>query len=255
MAAAAIVIPCFNEERRLDTQAVAALVARRDLCLVLVDDGSKDGTRALLHRLAAQWPQQVEVLGLDQNQGKAEAVRQGLLLATQRAPLVGFADADFATPPGELMRLLDVLEGGEADVVLGSRVALSGHAIDRKPSRHYLGRIFGTVASLLLQASIYDTQCGAKFFRVTPLLADALRTPFSSRWLFDVELLGRLLIGAPGLPGVPTERLHEVPLRMWRDVRGSKLGARAMARVPLELARIRIALERRRSRLTPVNAD
>ena len=88
-----------------------------------------------------------------------------------------------------------------------------------------------------------------------PASSDALRTPFCSRWLFDVELLGRLLIGAPGLPGVPTERLHEVPLRMWRDVRGSKLGARAMARVPFELARIRIALERRRSRLTPVNAD
>jgi hypothetical protein len=145
-----------------------------------------------------------------------------------------------------MLRLLDVTLTGPA-VVLGSRVALLGADIHRTASRHYLGRVFASVASLVLDARVYDTQCGAKLFRRSPALEAALAVPFLSRWAFDVELLGRLLAGAPGVPGVATSEVVEVPLRTWRDVPGSKLAPSAMVGALADLARIRRDLARRRS--------
>jgi len=112
-------------------------------------------------------------------------------------------------------------------------VALLGHRIDRSAWRHYLGRLFATASSLVLRLSVYDTQCGAKVFRVTPALRTALAEPFTSRWAFDVELLQRLL-GA----GVRPAQFEEVPLRAWRDVGGSKLGPAAAIAAAADLARL-----------------
>ena len=91
---------------------------------------------------------------------------------------------------------------GTTDVILASRVSLLGRRIVRSTRRHYLGRIFATLASRILRVAVYDTQCGAKLFRCAPALAAALRDPFLSRWVFDVELLGRLLTGAPDAPAI-----------------------------------------------------
>ena len=87
---------------------------------------------------------------------------------------------------------------------------------------------------------VYDTQCGAKAFRRTPALLAAVRSPFSSRWVFDVELLQRLLAGDEGAPGLPASSFIELPLKEWRDVRGTNLGAAAMVRAGLDLARLAI---------------
>jgi dolichyl-phosphate beta-glucosyltransferase len=109
-----------------------------------------------------------------------------------------------------------------------------------------LGRAFATAASLVLRVPVYDTQCGAKLFRRSAMLSHALEEPFLSRWLFDVELLSRLLVGAPGIPQVPIERIHEEPLQKWSDREGSKLRAREMLRSLVDLGRIEIAAEKRR---------
>ena len=238
------VIPCFNEEERLPAAEILAIAEARDVRLLLVDDGSGDGTRTRLQALANAAPQSIAVLGLDVNVGKGEAVRRGLREAlAQGAQVVGYADADLATPGDELLRLRDELVRRELSVVTGARVKLVGVDIDRKAMRHYLGRVFATCAALVLRTPYYDTQCGAKLFRASPLLARALEVPFRSRWAFDVELLGRLIAGIGGEPGLDLSRLRELPLETWIDVGESKLRAGGMVRAGLELARIAVDLE------------
>ena len=242
---AVLVIPCFNEATRLDEDAFFALpCARQDIDLLFVNDGSSDGTEELLQGLARRDPSRIGVLSLSSNSGKAEAVRQGLRRAlADGADIVGYADADLATPVDELCRLVDILRSGNASVVLAARVALLGRHIERKASRHYLGRVFATTASLILALPVYDTQCGAKVFRRSAALEDALALPFLSRWVFDVELLGRMLSGANRLT---SDQIMEEPLRTWRDIAGSKLGAVQMARTLVDLNLIRRDLRRRR---------
>ena len=112
---------------------------------------------------------------------------------------------------------------------------------------YYLGRVFATCAAVTLGCAVYDTQCGAKLFRVVPALADALRRPFSARWAFDVELLGRLSYPeTPGIAACPPEEWLEAPLRVWRDEPGSKLRFSAMLSMGWELLAIHTDLCRRR---------
>jgi glycosyltransferase involved in cell wall biosynthesis len=244
------VIPCFNEERRLDQGRVAAFANDPRVSLVLVDDGSRDGTRAVLEQVSAAAPGKVTVLGLPENRGKGEAVRAGLLHALERgAEVVGYADADLSTPPEELFRLQDELQAGDGlELVLASRVLMVGRRIERKATRHYLGRVFATFAANILRTGFYDTQCGAKLMRDTEALRSALATPFISRWAFDVELLGRLLAGDRGVPGVPVERIREVPIEEWIDKPGSKVDFRGMSASLVDLGRIEVDLRARRKR-------
>ncbi len=241
---ATFVIPCFNEQDRLPAAEILAFAQAEDVRLLLVDDGSTDATRAQLVDIAHAAPARVRVLGLDVNVGKGEAVRRGLLDALAGgAPIVGYADADLATPRLELLRLRDELVRRELSVVTGARVKLVGVQIDRKAMRHYLGRVFATCAALVLRTPYYDTQCGAKLFRATPLLQLALEAPFRSRWAFDVELLGRLMVGMGNEPGLDMSTLRELPLETWVDVGESKLRPGGMIRSGLDLARIAMHLE------------
>ncbi len=237
-----LVIPCFNEAARLDPAAVAELAVdgRR---VLLVNDGSTDATLDLLRSISRRH-ETVDLLDLQPNRGKAEAVRCGLNLALEEgAEVVGFGDADMSTPVHELVRLAGIAAADPTvEVVLGSRVTLLGRHVERSALRHYTGRVFATAAGLILRMRVYDTQCGAKFFRAGPALHDALSEPFHSRWAFDVELLGRLVRGRGDVPGIPEAAFVEVPLREWRDVRGSKLGLAGSIRSGLELALIARAL-------------
>lgn len=233
-----VVVPCFNEARRLDVDALLALADART-ALLLVDDGSGDETLAVLRAAAARDPARVAVLALGDNGGKGEAVRAGLRAALDGgARVVGYLDADLSTPASEMRRVLDVLnERAGVDVVLGARVGLLGRDVQRSSVRHYLGRVFATVASMSLGLRVYDTQCGAKAFRAGEPLRKALSTSFSSRWAFDVELLSRLLVD------LDADRFFELPLDTWSDVGGSKLTARAMVKAGVDV--VGIGLRRR----------
>jgi dolichyl-phosphate beta-glucosyltransferase len=241
-----IVVPCYNEEHRLEETAFLALAKSGRLRLLFVDDGSTDRTGALLHGLAAQ-SEDIDTLALPHNVGKSEAVRTGLIEATGRgATVVGYYDADLATPPHELLRLLTIIESqSDLGAVFGARVAMLGSTIDRTHVRHYLGRVYATAASLALGVDVYDTQCGAKVFRVNPALLAAIGQPFTSQWAFDVELLGRLLKGSATAPGIPVDAFLEVPLNSWRDVKGTHL--RAIDGFAALMQLVSIGLHHRRS--------
>lgn len=234
---AVVIVPCFNEAKRLRPDGFLPLCATADL--LFVDNGSSDGTGALIEAFCAREPR-ASLVSLSTNGGKAEAVRQGMLRALAKgAVATGYLDADLATSAeemGEIVRALD-----SAEVALGSRIPRLGARIDRTPLRNLLGRGFATLASAALGVSVHDTQCGAKAFRAGPALTAALAEPFHARWAFDVELIGRLL-----REGVLPGQFIEVPLRSWRDVPGSKLSALDLPRMAIELVRIRAALRKPR---------
>jgi len=240
-----VVVPCFNEERRLDPVRLGRLASSGRLHLLFVDDGSTDGTGAVLGRLR-DTVDEVEVLTLPRNVGKAEAIRRGLVQGLESgAPIVGYYDADLATPPDELLRMVDLLESRrDLEFVLAARVALLGRHMRRRATRHYLGRVFATFASLTLHIPVYDTQCGAKVFRASPAVRAAVAHPFRSSWVFDVELIGRLLRGAGAADPVPLAAFEEMPLLEWRDVSGSRLRIRDMGRAFVDLLAVAVRLHR-----------
>lgn len=224
-----VVIPCYNEAERLPVREYEEYLRCADnsgIRLLFVNDGSRDKTLDVLIALKGRHPNQVDVLDLQPNRGKAEAVRQGMLkaIASGNAGATGFWDADLATPLAQIQDMLNLLSSRpELDLVIGSRVRLLGRDIQRKAIRHYLGRCFATVVSQLLQLPVYDSQCGAKLFRVNPDLSKVLAQPFRSRWVFDVEILTRFLELQGGDVEQMKKRLYEYPLPKWTDVAGSKV--------------------------------
>ncbi len=237
----ALVVPCYNEASRLDLAAFREYrIPGRRLVFCFVNDGSRDETRTVLERLCREMTGRAVLVDLAQNQGKAEAVRLGMLEAFRLgAGVVGFWDADLATPLAELPRFCQVLEERPAvEVVIGSRVRLLGRRIERRALRHYLGRVFATGASVTLGLPVYDTQCGAKLLRATAFTREIFTTPFLARWVFDVELLARFGRAVAGHEPPLETRVYELPLQRWTDVAGSKVRPWDFVRSGLELLRI-----------------
>jgi dolichyl-phosphate beta-glucosyltransferase len=221
-----IVVPCYNEALRLPIQQFREFLDKSQIRFVFVDDGSSDNTLERLQELRAGKEHRVDLVQSPRNQGKAAAVRQGINHSLdQGAGYVGFWDADLATPLDAIPQFMSVFaERPDLDMVFGSRVKLLGRHVERRASRHYLGRVFATVVSIILRLPIYDTQCGAKIFRVGPQTRDLWAEPFLTKWIFDVEILARYIrrVGSPDTAG---QRIYEFPLDSWQDVGGSKVKA------------------------------
>jgi glycosyltransferase involved in cell wall biosynthesis len=235
-----VIVPCYNEELRFKSDAFVSFARQNPgACFLFVDDGSTDATKRLLADTCQQLPQQLSLLPLPENVGKAEAVRQGLgrALATQTA-VVGYVDADLATPLEELGPMRAIFEDSSVELAFGARVALLGRDIRRSMVRHYLGRTFATAASNILQLPVYDTQCGAKLFRNTALARQVFAERFDANWAFDVEVIARyaqrLARSGVSIQDVAVEH----PLQRWHDVSGSKLKPRAAVAAAGELWRI-----------------
>lgn len=223
----ALVVPCYNEEKRLDVKVFREFVAQPSgAALLFVDDGSRDHTMQVLERVRSGLESRVEILRCESNRGKAEAVRRGMnqLLEQGSWTYIGFWDADLATPLDAVEEFIRILESRpDIEMVFGSRVKLLGRDIQRRVTRHYLGRVFATVVSNILRMPIYDTQCGAKLFRVGPDLVTAVRDPFLSKWVFDVEIIARYLRSYRSRGQRLDDRVYEFPLLRWADIAGSKV--------------------------------
>jgi glycosyltransferase involved in cell wall biosynthesis len=244
MSGTVVVVPCFNEADRLSLRAFREFVTgRTSLRVLFVDDGSTDNTYPLLETLAATAPASFGVIRMPRNVGKGEAVRRGILVALDSgADYVGFWDADLATPL-EVIPLFEALlrDHPHVDIVMGARVRLLGHDIQRRAGRHYLGRIFATGVALVLGIAIYDSQCGAKLFRRTEPIKAVFAQPFRSRWIFDVEIVARFCQSRDEGPDRRTA-IFEYPLPEWKDVAGSKLRAKDLVRALVDLWRIYLGL-------------
>ena len=233
-----IVIPCYNEAHRLDTSAYAAfLQAAPGVHLVFVNDGSTDSTSARLAEIEQSAPGRVELIELPVNQGKGEAVRSGILAGLENSPRwLGYWDADLATPLEEVCMFAELAQTQpHIRLLCGSRILRMGANIRRHWYRHYPGRIIATCISLLLGLEVYDTQCGAKLIE-PELAAEIFAEPFSSKWLFDVELIARIIT----LAGKQEAKriIYEYPLSRWTDIGESKISLAYLPRIPIDLLRI-----------------
>jgi glycosyltransferase involved in cell wall biosynthesis len=244
-----IVIPCYNEASRFPLEAfIAYAEAHPETGFVLVDDGSRDRTIDVLRRAAERRPGQVRVLDLAVNGGKAEAVRMGMLMAFDSPGCLqaGFWDADMATPLETIGEMRAVLDGNaRLAMVFGARVKLLGRRIERRPIRHYLGRVFATTVSLALRLPIYDTQCGAKLFRANPEARELFVGRFGSRWVFDVEILARFIQRRSYDYRSVEGAIHEYPLLEWRDVAGSRVRPKDFFRAFWDVVKIYLRYRQR----------
>lgn len=233
-----IVIPCYNEASRLPIiEFEQYLHENPSILLLFVNDGSKDSTSNVLHSLQASL-KNAYVLDLPINRGKANAVREGFLyaLANFSFEYIGYFDADLATPLCEIQRLLsDFYSDPKIQMVVGSRILRMGAKIDRNTKRHIFGRVFATIASNTLLLPVYDTQCGAKLFTKS-LASDIFQEPFTSKWLFDVEIFARVAI-KNGFPEV-MKVILEHPLKHWLEKGDSRIKGKDFFIFPLDLVKI-----------------
>ena len=207
-----VVVPAYNEERRLPAtlDRIAGFLAQRASFLpaevIVVDDGSTDGTAAAASRVIPGVT--VRVIRLGRNRGKGAGVRAGL--EASRGARVLISDADLATPIEEI----DALLASGADLAVGSR-ALRRELIERRqpPARDVMGRFFNVALRALGLTRLHDTQCGFKLLdgALARRMAGVLRL---DGFAFDVELLARAArAGAT---------VAEVPVR-WRHVDASRV--------------------------------
>lgn len=180
-----------------------------------VNDGSTDNTEDVL--LQIQQSSTAKIIFSKKNHGKAEAIRKGLIAAIDdQHKIVGYLDADLSTELNEFLRLKNVLDEKQLDIVLGSRIKKIDTVIERSFFRHIIGRVIATIIDQKFKLGVYDTQCGAKIFR-SAIVRETLVKSFYTKWFFDVELLLRIkkqnnIFAA-----------KEIPLSKWQNVQNSKL--------------------------------
>jgi len=211
-----VVIPCFNEEARISETlrvTIAYLAANAaESELIVVNDGSTDGTGAIARKILSETNIATRLLENFPNRGKGSAVRSGLLAA--REPIGLFSDADLSTPIEEAPKLIEPIANGEVDIAFGSRAldrSLIG--VHQPWRREQGGRVFNLLVRVATGLPFWDTQCGFKALRLDvcrPILESAQINGFA----FDVELL--FLAHRAGL------RVREIPVR-WNHAEGSKV--------------------------------
>lgn len=232
-----VVIPAYNEARRIPPtleRVLAYLGGRAEAAeVVVVDDGSTDGTAARVRSAAAARPE-VRLVRLPRNAGKGAALRAGVAASRGRRVLV--TDADLSTPIEDLPRLEDALDRG-ADIAVGSRSAPgAGIVRPQSPLRTWLGRGGNVLIRAVAVPGIRDTQCGFKLFD-GPLGRRLFAACREDGFAIDVEALcmAGAHLGA---------RIAEVGVR-WEHRAGSKVRwihyAQALVDVARVAARVRLA--------------
>ncbi len=226
-----VIIPAYNEEQRLGStlDAVVEYLEGADLSyeLIVVDDGSADGTAELVRQRPA--PPEIRLLCNERNRGKGYSVRRGMQEA--RGELVLFSDADNSTPIQELEKLAAEIDAG-ADVAIGSRALPESVLEVRQPAyREYMGRVFNLLVRMLTGLRFRDTQCGFKLFR-REVARDLASRQTLDGWAFDVELL-YLAVRKDGLT------VSEVPIRWLNSPRTTLNAATDSFAMLREVARVR----------------
>lgn len=214
-----MVVPCYNEEKRLNLDYWNELVNITGTKWIFVNDGSSDRTLRLLQSIDNS-----SVLSLDKNVGKAEAIRLGVLSTyaklNQNTFNFGYIDADGAFAIDDIKKILNISNDSKSDFegIWGARVKLAGRSISRNNFRHILSRIIITFIGLRIKSLPYDIQTGLKIFRFNKESVKIFDKKFKTRWFVDLEILLRF-----NQMNHKVLTVWEEPLNKWNDVSGSKI--------------------------------
>ena len=234
----ALVIPYFEELNRFNFQKLIELSTRgRDLLdIYLIDDGSRDS----LSQLISEVIKKNSLLNVFQvasknNLGKANAIRFGYNSITHlqgKYSYFGFTDADFSTPPAEIIRVANYVLAAGDKFIYGVRIPTGSNLIQTSKFRSTQGKFFTSIVSLILKAPFKDSQCGLKFLRINDKTQEIFSTPFVNRWLVDLEIISRAMSNDEIC-------VTEIVLHEWTHVEQSKTGIRDVPRVAIALLRLR----------------
>jgi dolichyl-phosphate beta-glucosyltransferase len=233
-----VVIPCYNEAKRLPPLfSLIAAERERDWEWLFVDDGSIDDTAARIAEFADRHPGRVTLLKQARNFGKGRAVRDGILAA--KGDLVGFVDADLAASPLEFARFLvdpELLDGQE--LLIGIRVKTHDGMVKRLLYRHIMGRAFQTFTSIVTGLTVYDTQCGFKLISREAGRRVAAEMQCDG-FAFDVEMI--MVACHQGLR-IREEMIH------WEEKGDSRVRPRHILQMARDILRFRRRLGKTKSR-------
>jgi glycosyltransferase involved in cell wall biosynthesis len=231
-----VIVPCYNEELRLDTEYWNCLTKSLEFHWVFVNDGSTDQTKRKLEEI-----KNITVLNLEVNSGKAEAIRSGINYAISRTNdddlVVCYIDSDSAFQAIDIKRIFEIFHdkttSREVESVWASRVALAGRNITRSTTRHHLARIIITIIGFVDKNIPYDPQTGFKIFYLNSNVKQVFEEKFKTRWFFDIEILRRWekLTGSRIV-------IWEEPVNYWYEVGGSKINKKQYIRIFKEFLRI-----------------
>jgi dolichyl-phosphate beta-glucosyltransferase len=230
-----IVIAAYNEEKRLE-KTLRLIDAHIGACsldaeIIVVNDGSSDGTADILARLENDIPALTSI-SYPCNRGKGYALRQGVLAS--RGDLVLLTDADLSTPIEEFEKLSSLMTATRSDIAIGSRALELSRILHQQPWwRRTMGKTFNRIVKAVVLDGFEDTQCGFKLFR-GPVARELFPKAVIDRFAYDVEIL--TLARQKGY------RIMEVPV-IWSNAPGSKVNpVTDSARMFLDTMRIRFRL-------------
>jgi dolichyl-phosphate beta-glucosyltransferase len=231
-----VIIPAFNEELRLlpTLERLHAHLSARAMSyeIVVVDDGSRDGTCRVVEAAATRLPN-VILVRQRPNRGKGAAVRRGMLAAGGRIRVMW--DADCSMPPEELPRLLAPIAAGRAEIAIGSRYAKGARTVKQPRYRVLWGRLCNRFVQRWLVPRVLDTQCGFKAFTAAAAL-NLFGSATIDGWAFDLEILALarrrgFALEEVGVEWKDDERSRVNPLTdFWKVIREALTIRRNLAR-------------------------
>lgn len=235
-----VVIPCYNEQDRLSSKEFLDFIdSNLGYLLCFVNDGSTDNTLEVLNTLKKGRENNIIVYDCEQNGGKAEAVRQGVLHLAKDPQLdyIGYLDADLSTDFKDFDDLVKTIENSEFKIVSGSRMSRMGADITKESARKIISKTINLIIRTILGMPFNDTQCGAKIMD-KDIVNLMFKDEFITRWIFDVEIFIRMRKHYGKKKAI--SYICEQPLKRWIHADGSKLSMKDSVKIVGQLGQIAI---------------
>jgi dolichyl-phosphate beta-glucosyltransferase len=238
-----MVVPCFNEEKRIKLNYWNDLARIPNVHWIFVNDGSSDDTKEVLNKITNS-----TIIDINKNVGKAEAIRKGITETYKKNSgesfWVGYLDADSAFEIEDIRKVIELVysKSSAYDSYWGSRVALAGRKITRNNLRHILSRILITFFGYKMRDLPYDPQTGFKIFKFNNQQMEIFEKRFETKWFVDLEILIRYQVLEKQIM-----KIWEEPVNTWKDVDGSNIRGFELITVVKDLIKILRIIRKMRS--------